>query len=77
MFEEKLKVSGTLATVEQFEVLEGSEWDVAIGCYPDMKIISSYPHVIIEYEGELTPELMQAFCDKWNLKIKWRGKIYQ
>lgn len=90
MFDVDIKLAANLGVYERLE-LSGPEAYAAIGCYPAMQIIehrttqrtifSSGEVVheetyVVDYEGPLNPELVQALADKWNLKIVWRRKTY-
>lgn len=71
--------------------ISGAEAHSAIGSYPDMEIIEFVQTqrtifatgeviheswFVVDYNGSLTPELVQALVDKWNLTIKWRRQVY-
>lgn len=85
-----MKLNASLGVYERMEI-SGEEASTAIGSYPAMTIIESKviqrklistgeviheSYYVVDYEGSLTPELVQALAEKWGLKIVWRRKVY-
>lgn len=81
MYEEKTKQTNYYQVFERMEI-SGKEAETAIGCYPSMKVVNhkivrGRSVYVIDYPEILTVELIQAFADKWGLKITNRRQLWR